>query len=275
MLDPNKRPIVIKFGGEIGDSKKDLTNLVVGIKKLYEKGEQIVLVHGGGPQATKLSEKLGIETKMVGGRRVTDEATLDVMKMVLAGTINTNMVAALKGVSLPSVTASCISMITAEKRAPKAVSGSNGEVVDFGFVGDIKEVDTSLLTYLLDGNYIPVVNPLTADNSGQILNTNADTVAVEIAKALRAKSFVMITKVGGVFKDLNDKASRFHSLTIKEAEEKIKDGTIQGGMIPKIEEGITLLSKCLDSYHIVGTETPETLLAELSSPGSKGTAIIR
>lgn len=270
----NSNTTVIKFGGEIVDSLAQLNNLAQSLIKLHERKEKLVLVHGGGPQATKLSTRLGITSKMVGGRRITDSETLEVMKMTLPGIINSNILAILKKHHLPVVSVNGISTILAHKRPPKMVSGSNGEVIDFGLVGDIDGVDTSLIEYLLKGNFIPVISPLTADQNGQILNINADTVAVKIAKSLQAKHFVAVTQVGGVYINLEDKNSKLSKLTINEAKQKISEGVIHGGMIPKIEEGLELLQAQLDSFHIVGLETADGLLEEISNPGSVGTAIV-
>ncbi|MBF0359394.1 MAG: acetylglutamate kinase [Oligoflexia bacterium] len=266
---------VIKFGGEIVESREQLDNLANSIKKLYQQGENIVLIHGGGPQATKLSTRLGLTAKMVGGRRVTCADTLDVMKMTLPGIINSNILAIFKAHGLQAASASGVNIVNAKKRPPKAVSGSNGEVIDFGFVGDIVSIDTSIIDHLLAGKFIPVISPLSADNEGQILNINADTVAVQIAKKLKASKFVLITEVGGVYQNLEDKNSKFTTLTMSDAKKKIADGIIQGGMIPKLEESFTLLEDQLHSFHIVGLQQSDSLLKEIQHPGSMGTAVIR
>ncbi len=267
--------IVIKFGGEIAETPTLLSNLSSSIKELVNQGEKIILVHGGGPAATKLSKTLGIEPKMVGGRRVTCEKTLDVMKMSLAGTINSDILAMLKKHKVIALSASGISFLNAKKRPPKAVSGSNGEIIDFGFVGDITSVDTFALESLINNNIVPVVNPLSCDENGQVLNINADTISVQIAKAIKAKKLVLITEVGGVFKDINDKSSRYSTLTHQEAKKLIADKIVEGGMIPKLEEGFTLFQGDLDVFHICGISKPEELLQEIKMPGSFGTAIFK
>ncbi|MBF0300141.1 MAG: acetylglutamate kinase [Oligoflexia bacterium] len=266
---------VIKFGGEIVESKEQLNNLALSIKKLHQQGENIVLIHGGGPQATKLSTRLGLTAKMVGGRRVTCAETLDVMKMTLPGIINSNILSIFKAHGLPAVSASGINIVNAKKRPPKAVSGSNGEVVDFGFVGDIVSIDTTIIDHLLSGKFIPVISPLSADQEGQILNINADTVAVQITKKLKAEKFVLVTEVGGVYQNLDDKNSKFTTLTMADAKKKIADGIIQGGMIPKLEESFTLLEDQLHSFHIVGLQQSDSILQEIKRPGSMGTAVVR
>lgn len=270
-----KERILIKFGGEIADSEQDLDYLATSLKELNQRGHQVILVHGGGPQATALSKRLGIESKMVGGRRVTDKETLEVMKMVLPGVIHCNVLSALQKKCIPVASVNGITMVLAHRRPPKAVSGSHGELIDFGYVGDIDEVKVDLVENLLKLNYLPVVAPIAADREGQALNINADTVATALAKQLKVTRLVMLTKVGGVFADLNDPSTRFTQLTMEEAQEKILNGTIQGGMIPKLEEGFALLKEQLRGFHIVGLATPDCLLQEIEAPGTRGTAVFR
>jgi acetylglutamate kinase len=174
-----------------------------------------------------------------------------------------------------AVAVSGLSIVQTKKRSPKIVSGSNGEVVDFGFVGDIDGIAPQLLFDLVEKNYLPVVSPLACDDQGQVLNINADTVAVQIAKAMQADRFIFITAVGGVFATLEDKNSRFKKLTIGESREQIANGVIQGGMIPKLEEAFELLNGKLTIFHIVGLGTDQDVVNEIKNPGSVGTAIIK
>lgn len=266
--------ILIKFGGEVTESPGQLANLCDSVKKLHQHGENIVLVHGGGPIANALSEKMGLTPKMVGGRRVTCDQTLEVMKMVLPGIVNSNVLAMLYARGLPAVSASGIGVVKAHKRPPKAVSGSNGEKIDFGFVGDVDDINPDLINLLTTNRYIPVLSPLSAADDGTMLNINADTIGTWVAEKIRAKKVVMVTAVGGVFKDIKDPSSRFTKLTRKQAEELIASGVIQGGMIPKIEEGFKLLDAGMESFHIANTADPDTLMAEIENPGSRGTAIV-
>ncbi len=266
---------LIKFGGEIIEDEKLLDNLGSSIKALVDNGEDIVLVHGGGPLSTKISKRLGLKTQMVGGRRVTDKETLEVMKMVLPGIINSNVLSTLKKFSLPGVSVSSISMIKTHKRPPKVVSGSNGKKVDFGYVGDIDEVNTNLLSHLISGKYIPVVSPLSATDDGVMMNINADTVAVQIAKSIKAKRLLLITKIGGIFENPEDLSTKFSKLSMGQAKDKIKKGIIQGGMIPKLEESFKLLEENLDSFHIIGLDTKNSIKCEIEKPGSIGTVIVK
>ncbi len=267
------RPIVIKFGGEIVEDPTDLNNLLTSVKQLHLQGEKIILIHGGGPLASSLSQRLGITPKKVGGRRVTDTETLEVMKMVLPGIINSNILALLKKKEVPCSTLSGINLFHAEKRPPKIVSGSGGKEIDFGAVGDLISVDTTLINLLLTANIIPVISPLCASNQGHCLNINADTIATFIAANTDAKDLVLITKVGAVFEDINNPQSKIDQLSVAQAQEKIAQGVIQGGMIPKLEESFPLLKKQLKKIHIVGTANTTTLLNEIKEPGSEGTVI--
>ena len=275
MSYPHKNLIVIKFGGEIVESVDLLENLIISVKKLVEDKAKVILVHGGGPLASKISQKMGLTPKMVGGRRVTCSETLEVMKMTLPGIINSNVLSILKKHNIKSASASGITFIQGIKRPPKAVSGSEGKLIDWGHVGDVESVDSSLLNTLLDNDFVPVVSPLTSDKNGNMLNINADTISVEIAKSIKATKYVSITAIGGVFEDINDPSSKLNTLTVAEAKEKIKAGVIQGGMIPKIEEGLKLLEDQLDSFHIVATKTANGLQEEINNPGSHGTAILK
>lgn len=268
-------PIVIKFGGEVVESPSQLLNLIASLKQLFDSGENLILVHGGGPLATRISKDMNLTPTMVGGRRVTCEKTLEVMKMVLPGIINSNILAILKKHNLPCSPLSGINLVNTTKRPPKKVSGSDDQIIDFGFVGDIHSVDPSLPNILLQNRIIPVISPLSADQDGQILNINADTVAVQIAKATHAKKLILVTSIGGIFQNINDKNSRFTTLTCSQAKEKIKSKVIEGGMIPKLEESFNLFDNNLDSFHIVGVDTPESIINEIINPGSVGTAITK
>jgi acetylglutamate kinase len=269
------KPIVIKFGGDIVESEVDLDNLAYSLKELHKLGEKIILVHGGGPFASSLSKRLDLVPNMVGGRRVTCVDTLEVMKMTLPGVVNSNILGKLIQFGLPGVSVSGISIVDAHKRPPKIVSGSEGKKVDFGFVGDVDGVRAKLLNDLLNSDHLPVVSPLSFDGEGMFLNINADTIAVSIARSVGAKKLVLVTKVGGVFKDIEDPSSKFKLLTVTKAKKLIEENIIQGGMIPKLEEGFKLIKEQLDEFHIVGTSKNDEILSELKDPGSRGTAITR
>jgi acetylglutamate kinase len=268
------RPVgaVVKLGGEvlappaIGQVAADLARARAG-------GGRLVVVHGGGPQATALSKRLGIEPRVVGGRRITDEATLDVMKMVVAGQLNVDLVAALRAAAVDAVGLHGASgLIRAERRPPRAVSGSGGGPVDFGLVGDVVGFDLALLALLDGAGYLPVVACLGTSERGQVLNINADVVASRLAAALHCGTLVAVTAVGGVRRDAGDPASRIPRLTISEARAAIADGAVRGGMIPKLEEAfVPLEAGAVAAVHIVG---PGEIAASLAAPGSVGTVLV-
>lgn len=269
-----KPPIVIKLGGEViaGPSLLVVANDVASIAR---EGSRAILVHGGGPQATKLSKELGIETVQVAGRRVTDERTLDVMKMVVAGKLNVDLCAALvaagaKPVGLHGASAR---VIAAEKRPPKVYAGHDGPV-DLGLVGDVTDLNRDLLAMLLGGGYTPVIACLGAGADGAVYNINADTVATRAAVLLDASGLVLISDVPGVLRDVRDPSSRIPSLTVAEGRALIASGVVTKGMIPKLEDSFEAIAEGVRRIHIVGRLGPGDLAREVGAPGSIGTVLV-
>jgi acetylglutamate kinase len=267
---------VVKFGGEAMTDPEILERLIEDITLLHLVGIRLVVVHGGGKHVTATADALGIETTFVGGRRVTDVDTLDVLKMVLAGKISLEILSLLKkkGVRAMGVSGVAAGVIEARRRPPVKVTGSNDEVVDFGEVGDIERIDTRLLELLVDEGYVPVLSPLGADSEGNILNINADTVAARLAAQLESEKLVLMTATPGVMADLHDETSLISRLTIDEAREAIASGVIAGGMIPKIEESIRALEKGAGRVHILSAVEPHQLLLEVFTKSGAGTMIV-
>lgn len=226
---------LVKVGGKIVEEKESLDALLASFNSL--DGLK-VLVHGGGRSATKIAEQLGIETKMVNGRRITDEAMLKVVTMVYGGLVNKNIVAKLQSMGLNALglTGADLGYMTSGKRPVKDV--------DYGFVGDVKKVDSDILADLIAKGVVPVLAPLTHDGKGNLLNTNADTIAGEAAKAL-AKHFdvtlVFCFEKKGVLRDENDDDSVIENIGKADFEKYVADGTIQGGMIPKLENAFAAI----------------------------------
>lgn len=226
---------LVKVGGKIVEEKESLDALLASFNSL--DGLK-VLVHGGGRSATKIAEQLGIETKMVNGRRITDEAMLKVVTMVYGGLVNKNIVAKLQSMGLNALglTGADLGYMTSDKRLVKDV--------DYGFVGDVKKVDSDILADLIAKGVVPVLAPLTHDGKGNLLNTNADTIAGEAAKAL-AKHFdvtlVFCFEKKGVLRDENDDDSVIENIGKADFEKYVADGTIQGGMIPKLENSFAAI----------------------------------
>ena len=265
------RPVVIKLGGEVLDGVL-LRYVAADLARAVASGARIVVVHGGGPQATALSQRLGIAPRIVGGRRVTDGATLEVIKMVVAGQLNVDLVAAMRLAGLPAVGVHGASgLVRASRRPPRVVSGGGPDPVDFGAVGDVEGFDLRLLATLADAGYIPVIAGVGLSAAGEVLNINADVVASQLAAALAATALVAVTGVGGVRRDAADPATRIARLTVADARTAIADGTVRGGMIPKLEEAFAPLHAGVGAVHVVG---PREIAASLAAPGSVGTLLL-
>lgn len=226
---------LIKVGGKIVEEEASLKKFLSNFSKV--EGHK-VLVHGGGRTATQIASKLGIESVMVGGRRITDIETLKVVTMVYAGLVNKSIVASLQALGLNStgLTGADLNYMISEKRPV-------GEV-DYGYVGDVKKVNAEILSELISKNVIPVLAPLTHDGKGNMLNTNADTIASEAAKALSKffeVSLVYCFEKKGVLYDENNDDSVIEEITKEKFEKYVKDGIINGGMIPKLENAFNAI----------------------------------
>jgi acetylglutamate kinase len=240
--------IIIKVGGKIVEEPASLASLLKDFSRIA--GNKI-LVHGGGKTATMISEKLGIETKMVDGRRITDAETLKVAAMVYAGLVNKNVVAGLQalGNNAIGLTGADLDIIRAAKRPVGKI--------DYGFVGDINWVNSSALADLLRDGAIPVIAPITHDGKGGLLNTNADTIASELATSLSGRyevSLVFCFEKSGVLLNEADDNSRIPEIDIDEFEKMKANGTISGGMIPKLENGFNALKRGVEAVVITNAQ---------------------
>lgn len=267
---------VIKFGGEAMRSPESLEMLVEDLSFLWSVGIQVLLVHGGGNQVTEMEQRLGVQSRKVGGRRVTNKESLDVLKMVLAGQMNVDLVAALQGagVNAVGISAASAGIVKAKRRAPTKVSGGGEEVVDFGEVGDVESVDPAALQTLLREGYLPVLSPLSADEEGNLLNVNADTVASRVASALKAEKLLLLSTTLGVMKDVNDPTTLISELNSAKAREAINRGIISGGMIPKVEEALQALQDGVKKVHVLSALEPHTLLVEVFTESGCGTMLM-
>jgi acetylglutamate kinase len=276
-------PVVLKLGGEVvrrtepvQGARAAIDTLAPDIAELARSGQPIVVVHGGGPQATELQKKLGQTPNIVGGRRVTDSATLDVMKMTVAGLVNVDLCAALfaAGASPVGLHGASSGAIAAVKRPPKVVPGAGPDPVDFGWVGAVMGVNRDLLSLLVSSGFVPVLACLGCDAKGQVYNINADTVANQVAVALDAAALVVVSDVPGVLRDVTDPSSRIQRMTKAEGDAAIADGTVTKGMIPKIEESCAAITAGVRSVIIAGHLGPGDLVRALREPGSVGTVLV-
>jgi acetylglutamate kinase len=273
------KTFVIKLGGELVQDTLVLDDIAQDISLLYQIGIRVIVVHGGGPQATELSKKLGISPRIVEGRRITDEETLEVTKMIFAGKINHEILTILRKHGAKSVGLSGIDgdVIIAKKREPIPIRDEKtGEMgnVDFGYVGDIIRVNTELLEVLLSYNYIPVISSLADDGQGNILNVNADTVASRIAVAVNAYKYITMTNVPGILKDLNDPSSKISYISLRDTLKLIEDQTIKGGMVPKVRECLYAVENGVKRVHILNGMEKNSLLAEVFTKQGRGTMIL-
>ncbi len=275
MQSSSVKTAVIKVGGDVLLDQAEREGLAQNIKDLTGQGWQIVLLHGGGPQVNSLQEKHGLKPNKVAGRRITSADDLVVVKQAIAGEVNVNLTAELIKAGLPAFGCHGASgkLIQANKRPPMVVSGEGPEPIDFGEVGDVVSINTPLLQGLLNLNTIPVIATLGVSESGRIFNINADTTVVQIARELRADLLLLTTAVGAVFEDLKKPETRIKSVNREQARQLIKDGIIQGGMIPKVEEAMSLLSDGVDSIAIVSGRNSGAFLAVANNTGEFGTRI--
>jgi len=271
---------VLKIGGDLVSEPDALAGVLGDVRALIAKGWRFVICHGGGPQASDLQGRLGLPARKVGGRRITDAATLRVMKQVLAGEVNIDLVASALAAGIDAIGISGVSggLVQARRRPPLVVSGGGDAAIDFGHVGTVVGIRTGLLEHLWAGGLVPVINTLGVDTSASgvsapVFNINADTVSAAIAAELGADHLFALTNVPGVLRDKDDVSTRIPRLTASEARKAIADGIIVGGMIPKIEEALRNLSRGIGAVHILGVGAG-VLVDEAMSPGSRGTVLL-
>jgi acetylglutamate kinase len=272
------KTFVVKFSGKVTEDRDRLISLCEELALLHQVGIRVCVVHGGGKQLSELAKKLGIEQTIIEGRRVTDDDTLEMAKMIFAGKINTDILAALRHRGIHAVGLSGVdgNIVHAERRPPREIvdrkTGESAQV-DFGHVGDILEIDSSLLTVLLDHGYLPVVSSLGADAEGKVFNINADTIAVAIAVQLQAEKLVLLSDVDGICLRAGDPKTKLSQLTASDAEDLIKTGAATGGMIPKLQNIIELLRRGVKSAHIINGNSRNSLLAEVFTDQGTGKMI--
>ena len=269
---------VVKLGGDVMKDPAALDHVAGQLALLHSLGIRLVVVHGGGPQASELQQRLGQTPQMVAGRRVTDDAALDAVKMTFAGTLNTDLVAALREHEIQAVGLTGVDgdLLTARRRPPVRVVDDAGleRTVDYGNVGDIAGVDPRVVTTLLDGRFVPVIASLAGDNDGNIYNVNADTVAESVAVALRAMKLIFLTAVPGVLRDRNDPATLVTFADPDDLAGLIASGALAGGMRPKVEACIRAATGGVERTHIIDGRSPDALLLEVFTGAGVGTMIV-
>jgi len=272
------RVFVVKLGGEVMADAKTVSSLATEIALLESLSIRVVLVHGGGPQASALSRRLGIEPELVAGRRVTSPAVLEVAKMTYAGSLNVDLLAALRAKGARPVGLSGVDagLVTARRRPPVEVVDDDGteRTVDFGEVGDVVAIDPAVLDLLLPAGFVPVVASLASDGAGRTLNVNADTLAAELAAALRAEKLIFMTGAPGLLRDAADPSSLVAFATPGELDALLATGAVKAGMRPKVEACRSAVTRGVRRTHIIDGRVPDSLLVELFTGHGSGTMVV-
>jgi acetylglutamate kinase len=266
---------VVKAGGAVFGDAAMTRALIEQIAILHYLGVRVVMVHGGGPQLTELTEALGQTTRMVQGRRVTDEKSIDATSMVLNGLINTRILAICRDLEINAVGISGVDagLVRAHKRAPMQLSGEPAPV-DFGFVGDIDSIDVGVIRNHLDAGLMPVISPLSADNRGMLLNINADTVAAAIGAALSAEKLILCTGAPGILERASDPSSVVSYTDLAGLARLLDAGAITDGMLPKAKAIEDALRGGVRRVHVISYSAQDSILAEVFTNEGTGTLIV-
>jgi len=267
---------VVKAGGAVFGDAALTRALIEQIALLHYLGVRVVMVHGGGPQLTEVTAALGVPTRMVEGRRVTDEKSLDATSMVLNGLINTRLLAICRDLEIPAIGLSGVDagLVRAHKRPPVRLRPGDAETVDYGFVGDIDNIDTSVIRQHLDNGLMPVISPLSADDKGQLLNINADTVAAAIGAALGAEKLILCTGAPGILDNVADPGSVVSYTDLAGLKRMREEGKIVDGMLPKAKAIEDAIRGGVRRVHVISYSAPDSILTEVFTNEGTGTLVV-
>ena len=276
----HKKKIMIKYGGHAMIDSEAMSSTARDTVLLKYVGMKPMVVHGGGPEISRSMNKLGKEPKFIGGLRITDQETMDIVKMVLVGKINTDIVSqvCLHGGKGVGISGKDNHLIKARKRAPQViVDNTTGEekTIDLGLVGEIENVNPEIVEMLTSNEYIPIISPIGVDDSSNTLNLNADTVAGDIAAEIDAEKLIILTDVPGILEDPKDPETLIKKVNIDEIKELIEKGIVTDGMIPKVETCINAIENGVKSTHIIDGRIKHSVLLEIFTKKGIGTMITR
>lgn len=275
----HKKKIMIKYGGHAMIDAQAKSSTARDTVLLKYVGMQPIVTHGGGPEISRSMNKLGKEPQFIEGLRVTDQETMDIVKMVLVGNINTEIVAnvGLHGGKGVGISGKDNQLLMARKKAPRKIIDSNGEekMVDLGLVGEIDSINTELIDVLTTNDYIPIISPIGVDSSGDTLNLNADTVAGDIASNIGAEKLIILTDVPGILEDPDDPDSLIRKVSIDETLELIDRGIVKDGMLPKVLTCMEAIKNGVSSTHIIDGRVKHSLLLEIFTKSGIGTMITK
>ena len=265
------KTIVIKYGGSAMTDQKIKEQFIQDVVLMKFVGINPVVVHGGGPEINAMLEKIRKESRFVEGNRVTDLETVEIVEMILSGKVNKDLVSNINrhGGRAIGLSGKDDNMILVEKKFIE----KDGETIDIGYVGEIKEINTDIIDMLDFNNYIPVISTIGVDKEGQTYNINADYVAGEIAGKIKADRLIFLTDVDGIMQDHTNKETLISDITRKEVEILIEDGTISGGMLPKVETCLHALKKGVENVIILNGKIEHSILLELFTEEGAGTLI--
>ena len=271
------KTIVVKYGGNAMLNDELKNKVLQDIVFLQCAGMRPVVVHGGGPEITRMLMQAGKKSEFVSGLRVTDAESVGIAEMALVGKINTDLVARLNtlGGKAVGLNGKDSNLIQAKKHLADVYENGEVNLVDIGYVGNVEKVNTELIEVLLDAGFIPVIAPTGVGAQGETYNINADSVAGEIAGALKAEKLLVLTDVRGIYSDYRDENSFLSTLTFEKAQELIIRGKIDGGMIPKVRACITALSGGAKKTHIIDGRAEHTILMEILSDKGVGTEVVK
>ena len=277
LRDFKGKTVVVKYGGNAMLNDEIKNKVLQDIVFLRCAGLRPVVVHGGGPEITAMLQKAGKKTQFVSGLRVTDAESVELAEMVLVGKINTDLVVRLNllGGRVVGLNGKDANLVQAKKHLADIYENGEVNLVDIGFVGNVEKINTELINILLDNDFIPVIAPTGVGVNGETYNINADSVAGEIAGALKAEKLLVLTDVRGIYSDYRDESSFISTLTFEKAQELIIRGNIDGGMIPKVKACITALSGGAHKTHIIDGREPHTILMEIFSDSGVGTEVVK
>ena len=271
------KTIVVKYGGNAMLNDELKNKVLQDIVFLQCAGMRPVVVHGGGPEITRMLMQAGKKSEFVSGLRVTDAESVGIAEMALVGKINTDLVARLNtlGGKAVGLNGKDATLIQAKKHLADVYENGEVNLVDIGYVGNVEKVNTELIEVLLNAGFIPVIAPTGVGAQGETYNINADSVAGEVAGALKAEKLLVLTDVRGIYSDYRDENSFISTLTFEKAQELIIRGKIDGGMIPKVRARITALSGGAKKTHIIDGRAEHTILMEILSDKGVGTEVVK
>jgi acetylglutamate kinase len=271
------RTVVIKYGGNAMLDTTLKQAVAKDIADLWRAGVRTVIVHGGGPEISGLLKAMNKTSQFIAGLRVTDAETATLAEMALVGKTNPEIVNLINrsGVRAVGLNGKDAGLLSIRRHMATVYEAGIAKQVDIGFVGEVASVNADILNTLLDAGYVPVIAPISADENGQTYNINADTAAAAVAAALRADVFLLLTDVEGVFRDYHDKASLIRELTFAEADEMIRSGIVDGGMIPKVQACMEALTKGARLARVVDGRRPHCILESLIPDNAAGTAVVK